>query len=169
MRLDRFDNPIFNEKDIFDALYQGHTDILEKITVDTTTDIKQLASISNVKVLDPISLEESISVDEFDFVMQTNWFMPEEYKNIDIKSWLIQKCQTNQEQERVLEELEAYQAKNMLTLLNYLKYLVDTLSEHNIVWGIGRGSSVASFVLFLIGIHSINSMKYNLDWREFLR
>jgi DNA polymerase III alpha subunit len=37
------------------------------------------------------------------------------------------------------------------------------------VWGVGRGSSVASYVLFLIGVHRIDSMKYNLDYKEFLR
>ena len=48
-------------------------------------------------------------------------------------------------------------------------YLVDHMRENNIVWGVGRGSSTASYVLFLIGIHKINSIQFGLDWREFLR
>ena len=70
---------------------------------------------------------------------------------------------------RELEELEEFRARNMLPLLKVLKYLVDTFQNNNIVWGVGRGSSVASYALFLIGIHKIDSIKYNLDWREFLR
>ena len=35
--------------------------------------------------------------------------------------------------------------------------------------GVGRGSSVASYILYLIGVHRIDSIKYNLDWKEFLR
>ena len=62
-----------------------------------------------------------------------------------------------------------YQERNMFTLLKYLKYLVDTMRQNNIVWGVGRGSSVASFVLFLIGIHKINSLYYDLPIDEFLK
>jgi DNA polymerase III alpha subunit len=57
----------------------------------------------------------------------------------------------------------------MFSLLQYLKYLVDTMRKNNIVWGVGRGSSVASFVLFLIGIHRINSLYYQLSIDEFLK
>ena len=54
-------------------------------------------------------------------------------------------------------------------LLCYLKYLVDTMREHNIVWGVGRGSSVASYCLYLLGVHKINSIKFELDIKEFLK
>jgi DNA polymerase III alpha subunit len=53
--------------------------------------------------------------------------------------------------------------------LRYLKYLVDTLKSNNMIWGVGRGSSVASYVLYLLGVHRIDSMFYDLDAREFLR
>jgi len=57
----------------------------------------------------------------------------------------------------------------MEDLLRYMIYLVDFMREHTIVWGVGRGSSVASYVLYLIGVHKIDSIQYGLDWREFLR
>ena len=57
----------------------------------------------------------------------------------------------------------------MIEVLKYLKYLVDTMRQHKILWGVGRGSSVASFCLYLLGVHRINSLKYNLDITEFLR
>jgi DNA polymerase III alpha subunit len=57
----------------------------------------------------------------------------------------------------------------MFVLLQYLKYLVDTMRNNSVVWGVGRGSSVASFVLFLIGIHRINSLYYGLSIDEFLK
>jgi DNA polymerase III alpha subunit len=43
------------------------------------------------------------------------------------------------------------------------------MKERNIVWGVGRGSSVASYVLFLIGTHKVDSVKYELDFNEFLK
>ena len=78
-------------------------------------------------------------------------------------------CQTQEQIERVNQELELFHKHGMIDLLYYLKYLVDTMRENNVVWGVGRGSSVASYVLYLIGIHRIDSIKYELDIHEFLK
>jgi DNA polymerase III alpha subunit len=43
------------------------------------------------------------------------------------------------------------------------------MRDNNIVWGVGRGSSVASYVLYLLGIHKIDSIKYNLSPDEFFK
>ena len=50
-----------------------------------------------------------------------------------------------------------------------MKYIIDTLRENNIVWGVGRGSSVSSYMLYLIGVHKVDSIKYNLNINEFIR
>jgi DNA polymerase III alpha subunit len=110
-----------------------------------------------------------MSVEEFDRVLQSNWRMPEEYKNLDIAAYVLGLCREDYELQRVGEELLLYQERNLFDLLRYLKYLVDTLRKNNIVWGVGRGSSVASYVLFLLGVHKINSLYYNLDIDEFLK
>jgi len=62
-----------------------------------------------------------------------------------------------------------FQERDMFMILRYLKYLVDTMRKHNIVWGVGRGSSVASYVLYLLGVHRINSLHYDLSIDEFLK
>ena len=43
------------------------------------------------------------------------------------------------------------------------------MRDNQVIWGVGRGSSVASYVLYLIGIHKIDSMYYDLPINEFLR
>jgi len=169
MRLDRFSNPIYNEQDIFQALYQGHTDILTKATVDVTPDIEQLANISYTHLLTPLELDDAVSIEDFDRAMQADWFMPDEYKTMHIEEWVIDQCGTPEEIKRVKEEMLEYQNRGMIPLLQWLKYCVDTMRQNNIVWGVGRGSSVASYVLYKIGVHRIDSLKYNLDWQEFLR
>jgi DNA polymerase III alpha subunit len=78
-------------------------------------------------------------------------------------------CTTEEQTNRVTQELELFVQHKMFDLLFYLKYLVDTLRANNVLWGVGRGSSVASYVLFLIGVHKIDSIKYNLDIKEFLK
>jgi DNA polymerase III alpha subunit len=67
------------------------------------------------------------------------------------------------------QELLLYSERDLFPLLQYLKYLVDTLRANKIVWGVGRGSSVASYVLYLLGVHKINSIKYELEIDEFLK
>ena len=57
----------------------------------------------------------------------------------------------------------------MMAVLKCMKYIVDTLREHNIVWGVGRGSSVASYVLHLLGVHKIDSIKYDIPIGEFFK
>lgn len=111
----------------------------------------------------------SSSIESFDHEYQTRWFMPEQYKTMDIAAWLLNQCSEQAQLQRVGQELLMYQERNLFPLLCYLKYLVDTMRENNIVWGVGRGSSVASYVLYLIGIHKIDSIYYDLDIEEFLK
>ena len=78
-------------------------------------------------------------------------------------------CKDDAELQRAGEELLLYQERNLFDLLRYLRYLVDTMRDNGIVWGVGRGSSVSSFVLYLLGVHKINSLYYDLDPSEFLK
>jgi DNA polymerase III alpha subunit len=111
----------------------------------------------------------NMSVDEFDRRLQSNWRMPQDYKDLDVAEYVLSLCQQEHELQRVGQELLLYQERNLFDLLRYLKYLVDTLRKNNVVWGVGRGSSVASYVLFLLGVHKIDSLYYNLDIDEFLK
>ncbi len=170
MHLDQYSNPIFNEQDLFDALYKGY-----KFSVDDTLlvekrseEIKNLESFLGFKFLEPYQTHNT--TEKYDRACQQNWNMPDEYKKMDIESWLKKQCPPwDPQSTRLEEELVEYKARNMLDLLRWLKYFVDVCSKENIVWGVGRGSSVASYVLYLIGVHSIDPIKYNLDWQEFLR
>ena len=110
-----------------------------------------------------------MTIEQFDNNNQSNWLMPEQYKTMDIAQYILNQCQGEAELQRAGEELLLFQERDMFVLLRYLKYLVDTMRENNIVWGVGRGSSVASFVLFLLGIHRINSLYYDLSIDEFLK
>jgi DNA polymerase III alpha subunit len=110
-----------------------------------------------------------LPVEEFHHQQQEHWHMPDEYKRMDIAKWLLDECKSQAELQRVGEELLLYQERDLFDLLRYLKYMVDTFRKNNVVWGLGRGSSVASFALYLIGVHKINSMYYDLNINEFLK
>jgi DNA polymerase III alpha subunit len=109
------------------------------------------------------------NIEDFDRLKQKQWFMPADYIAMDIAKWVLDQCKEEHVLQRVGEELLLYQERGLFDLLKYLKYLVDTLRKHNIVWGVGRGSSVSSYVLYIIGIHKIDSIFYQLDIEEFLK
>ena len=101
-------------------------------------------------------------------VNKNNWFIPDEYKLLDIEKYLVEQC-PEQNYIRLAEELALFEQNNMIPVLKTMKYVVDTLRANNIVWGVGRGSSVSSYVLYLIGIHKIDSVKYALPIDEFFK
>ena len=113
--------------------------------------------------------ELDIDIQQFHKQNQDDWNMPDKYKNLDIAKYLIDLCKTDVELQRVGKELLLYQERGMFKLLCFLVYLVDTMRNNDVVWGVGRGSSVASYVLYLIGVHKIDSIYYDLDVDEFLR
>ena len=163
---------IFDEEDLCDLLMQGR-DIasMKDVVVDDSVDLEVAVLIledvpSFIRYND---LAESDTVKEFDHRSQHNWKMPIEYKELDIAEHILSLCKTDVELQRVGEELLLYQERDLFDLLRYLHYLVNTLKENNVIWGVGRGSSVASYVLYLLGVHRINSMFYDLDPHEFLR
>lgn len=167
MIYDKFGNVIYQSQDLVNLFYKGQLN-LDQLLVESSDDIAKFENAANIKLkkLDPNIY--NVSLEEFDQVMQNDWLIPDEYKTLDIEEYLVSVCPTEHYQ-RLIDELQEFRARNMLPLLQALKYLVDTLKHNNIVWGVGRGSSVASYVLFLLGVHKIDSIKYNLDWHEFLR
>jgi DNA polymerase III alpha subunit len=168
MRLDQYSNPIFNDNDIFEALYKGQT-LSPEMFVEPSEDIQKLESTLEFKFWKPLD-DYDLTLEEYDSAMQADWNMPDEYKQLDIESWLQENSPPwDPNHTRLAEELEAYKERNMLDLLRWLKYFVDTCKKEGVVWGVGRGSSVASYVLYIIGVHNIDPIKYNLDWQEFLR
>jgi DNA polymerase III alpha subunit len=147
-------------------------DSLRHVVIDDSINLEEL--IKHVER--PESLltwkfpyNSSTSVPEFHASQQLMWHMPEEYKTLDIAQHVLSLCKNEAELQRCGAELLLYQERNLFDLLRYLTYLVNVMTENKVIWGVGRGSSVASYVLYLLGIHRIDSMYYNLDIAEFLR
>jgi DNA polymerase III alpha subunit len=172
MKTDKFGQLIFNESDVINLCMQGRDiGVLNQLLVDNTVDLETVAHIlDNVPAFvryDELAQQQTL--EEWDNRCQANWYMPDEYKKLDIASYVLDLCKTDAELQRVGQELLLYQERDLFELLKYLKYLVDTMTHNRVIWGVGRGSSVASYVLYLLGVHRINSMHYDLDPAEFLR
>ena len=174
MKTDSLGIPRFTNKDLIDMIYTGHADKVHVVLCDADNDVDKFNEACQEQGLSKLKKYIALDVDEktFDGVCQGEWFMPNEYKDINVYEYVLGKAETpcpQHVQDRIWEELDAFKERDMLDLLRYMIYLVDFMRENNIVWGVGRGSSVASYVLYLIGVHKINSIQFDLDWREFLR
>jgi len=183
MKTDELGIPRFTNRDLIDMIYSGHVDKCHVVLCDPSDDIEKFNAAMREQYLPELTKYIPLDVDQKDFdgALQSEWFMPDKYKTLDIGADIMSRLihtmqiydpydmQETVEWTRVCEELEAFRERGMEDLLRYMVYLVDFMRENNIVWGVGRGSSVASYVLYLIGVHRINSIQYDLDWREFLR
>ena len=171
MRTDSLGLPIFDHQDAVDLIYQNRLAVLQDLRFDNHKEIdhfNQSIKFTGVGQLLQKYQPMLVDVKEFDQLLQSEWFMPKEAANFDIESHIISITPVGCEQ-RVKEELAAFKQHGYLNLLNFLHYLVQTMRSSNMLWGVGRGSSVASYVLYLLGVHRIDSIQYGLDWREFLR
>jgi DNA polymerase III alpha subunit len=175
LQVNKFGQVIISDSEFFTSLYQGdQIGDISKIQLNDPQSIKQFnqSRLSNGDRFGDLSNMLDISgmtVEQFDKMNQSHWMMPDSYKNMDISMWLIDQCSNQEKLNRAVMELEYFLKYNMLDLLRYLKYLVDTMRDHNIVWGVGRGSSTASYCLYLIGIHKIDCLRYQIPIEEFFK
>jgi len=160
---------IFSEEDVIELLYTDPDFDISKLYLN---DIEKYSdSLKELGIDLPVikTPPERPTPAEFDKQNCDNWHMPDKYYQINVLEWLLDKCQNDEEKIRVQMEYSLFEKKKFTRVLQFLIYFIDTLRANDMVWGVGRGSSVASFCLFLIGVHKINPMLYNLDITEFLR
>ena len=170
MQIDSFGNAHRTAKELCDLLYLDPEIDLRQVAVDDPDDFNH-----SIKELfydcEPLAKyhKNFESIEAFDARQQSNWYMPASYKEMDISKWLLDQCRTDEELQRVGKELLMYQDRKLLVLLQFMKYFVDIMRKNGIIWGVGRGSSVASYCLFLIGVHKVDALFYDLEIEEFLK
>jgi DNA polymerase III alpha subunit len=149
-------------------------DVLKYIKYDKicvpyiTEDIKQFNMVSENKIEIKSKLD----------VLDTTWNIPSEYLDVDIESYIMDKFvdvekdlgdqEILERYKRIKEELIVFNRLNLYDLLKTMVYLIDMFKKYKIVWGVGRGSSVSSYILYLLEVHDIDSMQYELDFNDFL-
>tara|TARA_B110000977_G_C11011369_1_gene467798 strand:- start:874 stop:1389 length:516 start_codon:yes stop_codon:yes gene_type:complete len=171
MNIDEFGVVYFDEDEVAKLLYKNPSLDISKFKVRNPEKFNDSVKVTyaDIPTLEKYHKVDALSIDEFDTFNQTNWYMPAEYQNFDIAEHVLGLCKTDEELQRVGAELLMFQERELFELLRFLKYFVDTMRKNKVVWGVGRGSSVASYVLYLLGVHRINSIYYDLDIAEFLK
>jgi DNA polymerase III alpha subunit len=101
--------------------------------------------------------------------------LPQHYLNIDLDRHLADRLVEqfpdlpDRYVDRLVLEMEMMRARQMEDLIRTLIYMVDVFEQHGIVRGVGRGSACASLVLYLIGVHMVDPILYDIPIGEFLR
>ena len=146
-----------DEQTGIELLYRG-----KDITDVAFSDIDQFNKFATELELLPISDISSISK-EFN--------IPLHYKELDVEAFVHSKLVHGDTDQtgRVEMELAMYKERNLYPILQLLIYIIDTMRKNNLVWGVGRGSCVSSYILYLLGVHKVDSHKYKLDIKEFLK
>jgi DNA polymerase III alpha subunit len=171
MKTDHCGRIIFDEEDLVDMVMRGQpladlNGLIVQPMIDLESAAVMLDDIPKFIEYDKLAQETQ---EQFDHRCRNTWFMPDKYKELDIAELVISRCTTPEQLQRCGEELLLYQERGLFNLLRYLVYVVDIMRDNHVIWGVGRGSSVSSYVLYLLGVHRIDSMYYDLDVSEFLR
>jgi len=107
--------------------------------------------------------------------------IPKEYKNLNLKTVLFDKLfeetsnknfssdEIEERINRIIVEYKLILELNMEMLFKSIIFLLEQFKNNIIVWGVGRGSSCASYALYLLGLHMVDAVKYKLDQSEFFR
>jgi DNA polymerase III alpha subunit len=103
--------------------------------------------------------------------LDTSWNLPEYYLNIDLEKYCFDNVKYNNDKitNRINDELFLIKKLNLENLFRAIIYILDYFKQNGIVWGVGRGSSCASYILYLFGLHKVDCIKYDVDLKEFFK
>lgn len=171
VKINKYGQAILSSDNLRNLILQGksisHLNVIQDSEIELFQQYQSELLSETITFLD--APEELLSFDEFHENCAKEWVFPVIYQQINVKTWLLDKCKTQTEVDRVNEEYKLFEERNLIMLLRLFIFLVNYMRENKLIWGIGRGSAVSSFCLYLIGIHRVDSLKYNLNIKDFLK
>jgi DNA polymerase III alpha subunit len=123
--------------------------------------------------------EEQIKVGTCDPIsLNFSWHLPQEYRELDLREYLldtaapiISERYSEIDQpiaiQRVVDELDEIYRRGLVEFVKTVIFVIDTFKKDGVVWGVGRGSSCASFILFILGLHSVDCIRLDIPMSEF--
>jgi len=134
---------------------------LDKIAVlHKNADINLFEQLSDESITDSKECNDQLYFD---------WVIPDEFKNLNLTQYAMKLVANHplEYQERMQHELNEIKERRLEMLFKTLIYTIDTFKATKTVWGVGRGSSCASLLLHLLGLHLVDPVKYDIPLSEF--
>ena len=128
--LDEYGRSVISDSELAELLYTN-----PQLTIDDIAIVNPEKYNSAIKslYLDYKPLQKlatlNSTIAEYHANNQQEWFMPDNYKNMNIAKWVLDQCTNQNELQRAGSELIEYADRGLLPLLQYLKYLVDTMRK----------------------------------------
>lgn len=122
--------------------------------------------------------EHRLSVKDFvdPRIFPPDWVLPERYKYLNLDEYLfglvdrIERDDLYETRvERLSSEIWLFKEEKLDDVLRVLIYVIDVMTEKNMVWGVGRGSSCSSYLLYLLGLHEVDPVRYGIEVTDFIR
>src|SRR6056300_1789697 len=90
MKTDELGIPRFSNRDLIDMIYKGHADKVHVVLCDANDDVDKFNAAMEEQGFDKLQKYIPLDVDQktFDNVCQGEWFMPDEYKELNIPAYL---------------------------------------------------------------------------------
>lgn len=162
--VDDYGNVVFNEDGLTNLLLSGY------ITDGVLTNIENVGVYNTYSAGKAIKyIEPTEDIKEYHYKRSKDLLIPEKYKKLNIREYVLSLCKTDVERHRINLECDLIDKHMMENFFRSMAYVVDRFRENNIVWGVGRGSSCASYVLYKLGVHKIDCIKYDIDCSEFFK
>ena len=161
----------------YDGTNEVQASLVPELLIAGVPTNKIISSGPDVEQFNRLSLDEVINSTKTNCCdVSFDWRIPVEYKNLDIRvyssdklrQFLINNDRRKTDYEfRLNAELDEIEHRGLTMMFRTIIFVVDTFSKNNQIWGVGRGSSCASLVLYLIGLHSVDPVKYGIGMAEF--
>jgi DNA polymerase III alpha subunit len=170
--VDKWGRVVFDPTSAFDLLYRGIDITKTPFSAMSDELVRYNAMCKRFDKLSDAAHEVTPpehSPEEEHSRRANTWMIPEDLKEIPVREFLLSLCKTDQQRERVNSEMDMFEERGLEPVLRTMIWMIDNFRQRGVVWGVGRGSSVASLCLYLIGVHRIDPLKYGLRIEEFLR
>lgn len=158
---------------LYDYVLSGKTLNEQCYVTEESEDVAKFNSLQNQVQLGVKTELKEINKD---------WDIPAYYLNLNVEEYmqakLVEEIEINEELDeldiddrvdRLETELKLFEYYGMTNILRTAIYIVETFKQKNVIWGTGRGSSCCCYCLYLIELHDVDSVLFDLDLTEFFR
>ena len=92
MKTDTLGIPRFSNRDLIDMIYSGNADKVHVVLCDQNDDVDKFNEVCEEQGINKLQKYIPLDVDraDFDNALQSEWFMPDDYKELDVERFLEQ-------------------------------------------------------------------------------
>lgn len=159
---------VYDSKDIAKHLKNYRVRWVDALTPDVVAYNKLKSPRDHIRVkesLDPIEskwIDDVQDIDD-DLILE---YVGDKHARLTTS---MDESEITAREHRLAKELSIFKKHlDLWEVLRCMVYVVNELTRSKQVWGIGRGSSVSSYLLYVVGVHDVDSFLYDLDIRDFI-